>query len=246
MTGRAFCAVVVFAALGAPARALAQWPPDSLVNLRVFPEDIAVRDLVNTMRGFATALGVHCIHCHVGDDPNDLASTDFPSDDRVAKRKAREMIRMVRTINEELLANVPERSDPPIEVTCGTCHHGVSKPQDIRDVLRATARDGGLDSLKAQYARLKEEYYGSASYDFRPFMLANVAEEMGMDEADLALSILEYNITLHPADQQTFFVMARIYQRRRDRDAVIRTLERALDAMPDNEFFRRMLERVRG
>ena len=112
--------------------AAAQWPPDSLTNLKVLPRDITVREIVGVMRGFASGLGVRCIYCHVGDDPDDLGSTDFVSDEWVQKRKAREMIKMVNQINRNLLANPPDWSDPPVEVTCATCHHGVTKPLDIR------------------------------------------------------------------------------------------------------------------
>ncbi|MFQ5530476.1 MAG: c-type cytochrome, partial [Gemmatimonadota bacterium] len=95
------------------AQAQQGWPPDSTENLKVLPEDITIRELVETMRGFAGALGVRCIHCHVGDDPSDLSSVDFVSDEKIEKRKARVMIQMLNRINTELLAEVPERSDPP-------------------------------------------------------------------------------------------------------------------------------------
>ena len=39
--------------VSAPQPATAQWPPDSIVNLQVLPEDIAFRELVGIMRGFA-------------------------------------------------------------------------------------------------------------------------------------------------------------------------------------------------
>ena len=57
-----------FLVLGNVARAGAQFPPDTLVNLEFFDKDIAVRDLIGHMRGFSLALGVQCQHCHVGED----------------------------------------------------------------------------------------------------------------------------------------------------------------------------------
>ncbi len=118
--------LVAFILLWAAVRtyAGAQWPPDSLTNLKVLPRDITVREIVGVMRGFASGLGVRCIHCHVGDDPNDLGSTDFVSDDRVQKRKAREMIKMVNQINRNLLANLPDRSDPPVVARRARHLHG--------------------------------------------------------------------------------------------------------------------------
>lgn len=63
---------------------------------------------------------------------------------------------------------------------------------------------------------------------------------------DVALAIIEYNLERYPADQQTFVTLAQMYQRMGDREALITTLERGIEAMPDNQFFKQMLERVRG
>ena len=230
----------------APSVALAQWPPDSLVNLQVLPEDIPVRQLIGTMRGFASGLGVRCIHCHVGDDPNDLSTTDFVSDEKIEKQKAREMIRMVQRINTELLANLPGRTDPPIEVTCATCHHGVSKPVDIRIILANTALEHGADSAIAEYERLREEYYGSDSYDFQPFMLANVAERIARQAPEAALAICEYNLTRHPTDLQSFLVIAQVNQLQGNVEGAIAAFERGLQVEPDNQFFQQQIQRLRN
>src|SRR5690348_17587238 len=40
--------------------AFAQFPPRELKNLKVFPKDIAVRALLDTMGSFTRALGVRC------------------------------------------------------------------------------------------------------------------------------------------------------------------------------------------
>jgi tetratricopeptide (TPR) repeat protein len=229
-----------------PHDAAAEWPPESLTNLQVLPEDTSVRKLRDVMRGFAGGLGVRCIYCHVGDDPNDLASIDFASDDKIEKRKAREMIRMVQRINGELLAKVPERSDPPVVVTCRTCHHSLTRPVDIRDVLVKTFETEGADATIAQYQELREEYYGSDSYDFRHFMLANVSEEVADQSPEGAIQLLEFNGKLHPTSGQTFFTMAQIYREMDDIDGAIRSLERALKADPENEFYRRLIQQLRG
>jgi len=236
----------ILLSLAAPgAVASAQWPPDSIVNLQVLPKGTPLRELVGTMRGFASALGVRCIHCHVGEDPNDLASTDFASDERIQKRKAREMIRMVQAINRDLLSRVPERADPPVEVTCTTCHHGVTEPRDVRDVLAATALANGPDSAIAEYGRLRERYYGSASYDFRPFMLANVAQALLARAPEAAIRITEFNLELHPKDQESYVTLASAHLRRADTAAAIRVMSRAVEQLPDNSFLQGLLARLR-
>ena len=59
----AFVLIVVF---GVPA-VEAQFPPQTLENLKVLPEDMDVRALIGVMRGFSMGLGVRCQHCHVGE-----------------------------------------------------------------------------------------------------------------------------------------------------------------------------------
>src|SRR5207253_842020 len=80
--------------------------PETFKNLQVLPKDIPARELVMTMRSYASALGVRCAHCHVGADRPELAGADFASDEREAKRTARLMMRMVKAINEDHLAHL--------------------------------------------------------------------------------------------------------------------------------------------
>ncbi len=193
----ALSTILMFTPSGA---SVAQFPPDSLMNLQVLPEGIETRALINTMRGFASGLGVRCPFCHVGEEGQPLSTFDFPSDERPTKRKAREMLRMVQRINTEFLANLDDRSDPPIEVTCGTCHHGQSRPQTLESVLVQAHEAGGLDTAVARYRVLRDRYYGSSTFDFSEPTLRRVAERLedqgGMDDA---LVILELNAEMFPA-----------------------------------------------
>ena len=104
----------------APLCAQGKFPPDSLVNLKYFPKTIAVRDLIDSMRTFAFALGVRCQFCHIGREGMPLDSFNFRSDSLRTKRAARVMLDMVRHINEEHLAEVPDRPQPHVVVTCAS------------------------------------------------------------------------------------------------------------------------------
>jgi hypothetical protein len=113
------------------AHAQPQWSPPPPSNLQILARDISARALVGTMRGFTQGLGVRCQHCHVykGDDPDDLFAFDFASDEKGAKRTARVMLRMVTTINTDLLRGVGEPSPAgEAKVTCHTCHRGETRP----------------------------------------------------------------------------------------------------------------------
>jgi hypothetical protein len=121
----AWCAVTVSVAT---ASTTAAQLPTKFTNLQVLPKDIEPKALVLLMKSFAQGLGVRCEHCHVGEG-NDLSKFDFATDEKPTKATARKMLRMMITINDEMLAGV---GDPPApgtrKVTCYTCHHGSTKP----------------------------------------------------------------------------------------------------------------------
>jgi hypothetical protein len=107
------------------------WSPPAPTNLQVLAKDISGRDLITIMRGFTRGLGVRCQHCHVykGNDPDDLATFDFASDEKAPKRTARVMLKMVRAINSDHLAGIGEPVPAgEMKVTCYTCHRGETKP----------------------------------------------------------------------------------------------------------------------
>jgi tetratricopeptide (TPR) repeat protein len=189
--------VVSVAAFTAPAAA--QFPPDSFVNLKVLPRDIETRALIDMMAGFTRALGVRCEFCHVGEEGMPLAQFDFPADDKVTKRKARQMLRIVQAINDEYLTDLTDRAEPPVEVRCATCHRGVTEPRPIEDIVVMTFERAGIDSAIARYRELRAEYYGRASYDFGDVPLIDAARAVRRRTtlAD-AVKLLDLNLEYHP------------------------------------------------
>jgi len=163
--------VLLLAVLAVPAAA-----QEKFTNLKVLPQDIPPQQLHQTMDGFTRALGVRCIHCHVGQEGKPFKHEDFALDDKPAKLKAREMMRMVSDINNKYLANLPDRSSSPVKVECITCHRGVTQPRQLHDVLDATYDGGGIDSTVARYQALRAKYYGRAAYDFGEVPLTLVAD----------------------------------------------------------------------
>ncbi len=116
-----------------------RWPenPENPENLQVLPDSIRGDRLGEVMKGFAFALGVRCSHCHVGEG-GDLSEYDFAADDKETKRIARVMLEMVEHINASHLAPIDTLRASPgkrVEVTCVTCHRGVSRPRMIDGAL---------------------------------------------------------------------------------------------------------------
>lgn len=97
-------------------------------NIQVF-QTLPSTELMPAMKFMADALGVKCSYCHV---TNDTGRWPVDRDDKAAKGRAREMIRMTREINR---ANFKGR----VEVTCATCHHGAVKPASMPPIASESA-----------------------------------------------------------------------------------------------------------
>ena len=219
--------------------------PEEFTNLQVLPDDISRAELVGIMRGYAGALGVRCNFCHVGEDPNSLDGYDFASDDKDTKSVARGMMRMLTAINTE---HVPAAGrDAATQVGCVTCHRGVREPRALRDVILTTVQDEGVDAAVARYRELREEYYGRAAYDFGAGSLNSVSETLARSgNPDAALAVIQLNIEHNPEEPWPNVLEAQILMQSGQRDAAIRSMERAIELDPANEFYRQQLERMRS
>jgi hypothetical protein len=89
-------------------------------NIQVLKSVPAGRLVAMMNLGFDRSLGVSCTHCHVAEK--------WASDDKPQKQIARDMIKMVATINTQLLANIKNLKGPQPIVNCTTCHRGSVKP----------------------------------------------------------------------------------------------------------------------
>jgi len=227
---------------------LSAWPvtaqgiPDEFTNLKVFPEDIEQEGLVNAMRGFSMGLGVRCEFCHVGEPGQPLSTFDFASDDKETKLKAREMLRMVEAINSDHLTRLVSRSKPAIEVSCATCHHGQSRPRTLVEVLLEAYSEGGVDAVATRYAELREQYYGSWTFDFGEFQLVRVAQQLAAagHYAD-GTQLLSINLEQFPRSASTHFAIGEIHLAIADTSAAIASYQHSLELDPRNRAARRRL-----
>lgn len=199
--------------LASPARAQGKFPPDSFTNLKVLPKNISQRELITTMRGFALGLGVRCTYCHVApheDAP--LDSINFASDDKRTKRAARVMYDMLTHINEEHLADVPDRPVPHVVVRCETCHRGISRPRLMTDELTLYLADSGLAATARHYRDLRDRYYGRQAYDFGEFVLTDLARsESRAGHFDNAIGLLNMNAEFNPKAGTIPMAMGDVY-----------------------------------
>lgn len=155
-----------------------KFPPDSLVNVKVFPRTMPVADVLGVMRNFTGDLGVRCQFCHVGQEGKSLDQFDFPSDEKRTKLVARQMMLMVQEINRRV-DTLPGHTTASLQVTCATCHRGVSRPAPLATVMTEIATQSGADSAVRAYKALRNRYYGRAAYDFSESSLSTAANRLG-------------------------------------------------------------------
>ena len=88
---------------------------DTFKNIQIL-KDMPADQLMPTMGFISASLGVGCDHCHV--------PGSFEKDDKKPKLFAREMMKMMFTINQN-------NFEGKREVTCNSCHHGAVTPAAI-------------------------------------------------------------------------------------------------------------------
>jgi len=102
-------------------------------NIQVL-KGIPAQDLIPAMRFVTASLGVECSYCHV--------EGHFENDSKKPKQTAREMMRMVLTLNRNSFSGIEQ-------VTCNSCHRGSSKPESTPSVRAETSRLDGEGELKS-------------------------------------------------------------------------------------------------
>ncbi|HEY0018703.1 MAG TPA: c-type cytochrome [Longimicrobium sp.] len=213
-------------------------------NLQVLPKDIPHDELIAVMRNFTSSLGVRCTHCHVPYEGGPPDSLNFASDAKPTKDVARGMMRMVREINGDLLPDVPNLGENPMQVGCMTCHRGAPRPVTLEDSLGTVARRMGVDSAVAAYGALRRQYYGRGTYDFGERSLSTLASRLTAEgRAADARRILELNAEQFPSSAGAAFELGRAYEAAGDRARAITQYRRALTIQPNN---RQAQERLRA
>ena len=216
------------------AQAAGRFPPDSLVNVKVFPRTTPVIEVVGAMRNFAFGLGVRCQFCHVGEEGMPLERFDFASDEKRTKLVARQMMRMVQEINRRL-DTIPGRATNGLQVTCATCHRGVSKPLPLATILVDAATTAGGDSAIRAYRSLRQQYYGRDAYDFSEGSLNTAAFRLGRaGKYDDAFALLRVNEEMFPSSSGMYVFRGNISLMKGDTTAAEAAFREAIRRDPSN------------
>ncbi len=222
---------VVLALVVTPANAFAQagkFPPDTLVNTKVFPHSTPVPQVLGMMRNITGDLGVRCQFCHVGKEGQPLSQFDFASDDKRTKLVARQMMLMLQEVNRRL-DTIPTRPSPGVQATCATCHRGLSRPVPLATHLVETATTAGADSAIRAYRALHARYYGRDAYDFGEPTLSTAAFRLARaGKFEESLALLNLNEEQFPNSSSTAVSRGNITLMRGDTAAAVASFREAV------------------
>jgi tetratricopeptide (TPR) repeat protein len=236
---------LVLAALPAAAEQRGGQAPPPMTNLQIIPKDTPREQVIQTMQAFTQALGVQCNYCHVQEGRG--GRNDMAADDKPTKKTARQMMVLAREINEKLPAVVSKSAADTTRVGCSTCHHGLAVPKQLNTILTSTVAEKGVDAAVAQYKELRTKYYGSAAYDFSEGNLVALAQQAtAADRADNAIAWLNLNLEFYPKSSRSYQTMAQAHQRKNDKDAAIKDLEKAVELDPNNAQAKAQLQQLKG
>jgi tetratricopeptide (TPR) repeat protein len=232
-----FAVLVASLAIAASSPAAGQrWSwPEKPENLQVLGPEVAGQRLRQVMTGFTRALGVRCSHCHVGEEGQPLSAYDFPSDANPNKDRAREMLRMLTSINGHLAKIEPSGSER-VNMWCHTCHRGRPRPTTLEEELRAAHAAGGAAAMAAKYGELREQFHGRGTLDFGERSLNALGYELlGAGDVAGALVAFRKNAEQFPASGNVWDSLAEAYLADGQRELAEIYYRKALELDPTNE-----------
>ena len=240
-------AVVLLAGAGPAALEGQQWTwPERAENLTELPADFPPERLSAVMRGFTSALGVRCSHCHVGEEGQPLSTFDFVSDANPNKDRARAMYRMLGLVNDQLDEIEPSGAER-VNMWCHTCHNGKPRPQTLAEAVDERYRSEGGEAAWARFVELRDRYFGAAAYDFTAGSVDALGSAfLAQDDTATAHRFLEDNVARWPEHWQAQESAAGVWLARGDTARAVQHLERSLELLPSNPRARATLERLRG
>jgi len=223
-----------------------QWRwPDKPENIQVLPKDWPGSRLQPVMTGFARALGVRCSYCHVGEEGKPLSTFDFVSDENRKKNVAREMLRMLGSVNDHL-KKIEYSGDKPVNMWCHTCHRGRPRPMTLGEELGEQYRAKGIEPALAHYADLKKNFYGRGAYDFGEEGLNSFGYELlGGKDVTGAIRVFKMNTNAFPESGNLWDSLGEAYLASGDTSKAIESYEKSLHFAPENRNAKRVLKEIK-
>ena len=209
--------------------------PDEFTNLQFLSKEIPQGELLDIMKGFALGLDVRCEYCHVGEPGQPLSSFDFAVDEKQAKSTARIMLQITHDLNERIPSALARDPAEVVRVTCVTCHRGQAKPRLILDIMHEKMAAGGVEEALDSYRALREQSYGTGTYDFAEWTLQQWATELaqGGHPAE-ALAVLAMTGEYFPDSIRVQVLIGEVHLIGDDQERAISQFRKVLELDPGN------------
>ncbi len=233
--------------LGFSTQAQDEWPwPEKPENLQILPKDWPGSRLRPVMTGFSRALGVRCSHCHVGEEGKPLNTYDFTSDENPNKNRAREMLRLLGSVNDHL-DKIEPSGDKRVNMWCHTCHRGRPRPMMLGEELGETYRAKGLEAALAHYTELKENFYGKGAYNFEIERTFNTLgyEVLRNNDAEGAIRVFQLNVDKFPESANAWDSFAEAYMKAGNKAMAEKSYKKSLEFDPSNQNATDMLKKLK-
>jgi tetratricopeptide (TPR) repeat protein len=134
-----------------------------------------------------------------------------------------------------------------VRVECVTCHRGQPRPRLLEDLLAETLENDGVEAATAKYRKLRKQFYGSHTFDFRPRVLDGLAEGLaGSGQLDAALAMLELNAEMHPNYAMARYLIGEVQLRQGNTQRATASFEKALELNPQHRRARQRLAELKG
>ena len=220
-----------------------KWP-EKPQNIQVLSKELTGARLGAPMRGFTRALGVRCTYCHVGEEGKGFSTYDFAADENPNKNRAREMLRMLGSINGHV-KNIEPSGDKRVDMSCDTCHRGLARPISLGEQLGETYRTEGLEASLTEYSELKEKYYGKGAYQFGENVLNELGyEALKRENPEGALKAWKLNSKEYPESGNVWDSLAEGYMLNGDNKKAKKYYKKSLKLNPDNQNAKDMLKKL--
>ena len=157
------------------------------------------------------------------------------------------MMLMVRDINPKVVAAVGKAEGLTARVGCVTCHRGVAIPRQLAEILDLTTAEKGRRRPSRQFKDLRKQYFGAQAYDFSEGSLVAYAQRAtNANKADEAIAWLQLNLEYFPLSSRTYVGLSQAQQKKNDKEAAIKSLEKAVELDPQNAQTKRQLDQLKG
>jgi tetratricopeptide (TPR) repeat protein len=123
----------------------------------------------------------------------------------------------------------------------------VAIPRPLTELLDLTSAEQGVPAAIAQYKELRKQYFGAQAYDFsEASLVAHAQRATNANKADEAIAWLQLNLEYFPLSSRTYAGLSQAQQKKNDKEAAIKSMEKAVELDPQNAQTRRQLDQLKG